>query len=46
MTVCVEVEVEAFDEADAVETIEDAFGEGDYGSYETNSLKITGIREV
>lgn len=46
MIVTATVRVECFEEADAVDLTEEAFGEGDYGAYEVTSMRISGIKEV
>ncbi len=45
ITVAVEVAVEAFDEPDAVEMIEDCFGTGDYGTHTVTKFIVRNIQE-
>lgn len=46
MTVTLDITVEAYDEADVVEIVEEVFGEGDYGLVNVDSMKVNGIKEV
>lgn len=41
-----EVDVEAYEEPDAVEFIDEAMGEGDYSGYTVVSMSVTNIHEV
>lgn len=45
VTVAVEVEVESFDESDAVDLVEDAFGTGDYSGYKVTKFVVRNIQE-
>lgn len=42
----VQVTVEAFDEADAIEAAEDVYGEGDYGTHQVNKFIVRNIKEA
>lgn len=45
MTVTMQVEVDAYEEADAVDLIDENFGEGEYAACRVTEMKITGIKE-
>lgn len=45
MMVCLEVSVDAFNEADAVEMVDEEFGEGSLGVITIDKLSITNISE-
>lgn len=45
ISVELELEIEAFEEPDAVELAEDALGVGDYGSYQVTKFVVRNIQE-
>jgi hypothetical protein len=45
VTVEVQVAVEAFDEADAIEAVEDCYGQGDYGTHVVQKFVVRNIQE-
>lgn len=46
ITVELQIEVESFEESDAIEMAEDALGAGDYGSYEVTKFIVRNIQEA
>jgi hypothetical protein len=46
LVVTMTVKVEAPDDSDAVELVDEALGEGDYAGYEVTAMNIHGIKEV
>lgn len=45
-SVLLQVEVDAFDQADATEAVEDTFGPGETGDLNVTRFEVVGVREL